>query len=97
QAKEPWASNTPEQVVTVKGKIDPHGKLVSCVLTEASPNPVRQMTADEFAKQFRAEPEKFVKENDRKWFILEGVIEQTKTDENKHLWAYFKGEGNPRI
>jgi hypothetical protein len=82
--KEPWAIVTPGQKLKVKG-IWPEAAdapaIRLCVITEAGPNPVVVISAEQLAKDYLADPDGARKKYSDKYMILNGVIAKKEAND----------------
>lgn len=73
----PWNTAIPGQKVKVKGKwpeFSISAALIHCVITEAGPSPAMRLTADQLAKEYKADPEAARKKYADKWLIVTGEV-----------------------
>ncbi|MCH7727869.1 MAG: WD40 repeat domain-containing protein [Planctomycetes bacterium] len=87
--KYPWNKGSPGQTVKLKGRPSAGGRLMDCVIIEATGDPCPALTADELGKEFATSSAATKKKYDRKYMILSGEIAKVGRDGTAHV-IYLK-------
>ena len=81
--KQPWASFSPGQLITVKGKqsaevTDP--QLMECSISPSQPNPAMKVAAKTLVEEYVANPAEFQDKYASKWLAIEGELIAVEKD-----------------
>jgi hypothetical protein len=99
----PWKEVTPGQAVKIKGKVpdpdyDGSIALLDCAIVEATGPRAPTLSADQVAREYRADPVGFTKKYDSNGLILSGEIIRTDLKEHEPSSAVIKTPaGEPRV
>jgi hypothetical protein len=80
--REPWADYSRGQKVTVRGRwagSDPLPTLTDCVVSSKETNPAVRATAEDLARQYRADPKGTTAKYRRSSFLLDGEVAGKET------------------
>jgi hypothetical protein len=98
--KEPWASVSPGQQVTIKGRTNflSYPGLIDCIIVKKGDNPAIEITAEQLTQEYAAGVDATNQKYENKYLILTGeVAEQKPSPAPTHADLYFKGSGTVRV
>jgi tRNA_anti-like/Leucine Rich repeat len=96
----PWTKLAPGMTVKMKGKIAQRSygdQLIACITLEASAYPANPITAEQLAKEFKADAEAAKKKYDKKQLVVTGEIVDRKIAGGGFVTFYLKGDGDSRV
>jgi putative nucleic acid binding protein len=97
---EPWLKYARGQKVRIRGRgpdFSFGAALIECEVMEAGPNPASVLTADQFAREYGADPEAAGKKYEKQHIILTGEIINKTVNDVGAISLELKGDGKTRV